>query len=256
MNERGGEDDGRITARELVRVLRARKRLLVVPAVGGVVLTGAAGALLALEVRTGFGTVTTLLGVAVLVLISTLANAVLTLAAEDALRGRPVRLRRAVGRAARRLPGLAAWSVTSTAMVLVSAVLLFALSWGTSGYLTVPAMVVDGLGLREAVRTSKALHRQDRWASARGATWIAVPLAVTMVPAVIVFLLGLTAHDRTTALSEMIAAGLCLALAVTATVALSGLLRTRLYLHLTRPGAAVQVSVVGPALTVSAVEEG
>ncbi|MEV7359357.1 hypothetical protein [Kitasatospora sp. NPDC091276] len=136
-------------------------------------------------------------------------------------------------------------------VIFFGSLLLVGLSWAMASYLVLPAMMIDGIGVREAMRTSRQAFRARGGDTARSSTWIALPVLLSFLPSVAVFGLGLTAVDRVFGVLAMAGAALWLAVAVTVTASLSGVFRVRHYRELTgRPATAPTL----PALHVSPVE--
>lgn len=242
--------------RESARVMWEHKALLLLPGIAGVVLAGLVGAL-ALGV-TGLWSGAVLGNVALVVVAilvgavcATFFNAVLVAAADDAMQGRPVGIGAGYGRALRRLPAIVVWALVGVVVIFFGSLLLVGLSWAMASYLVLPAMVIDGIGVREAMRTSRQAFRARGGDTARSSTWIALPVLLSFLPSVAVFGLGLTAVDRVFGVLAMAGAALWLAVAVTVTASLSGVFRVRHYRELTgRPATAPTL----PALHVSPVE--
>ncbi|WP_371523121.1 hypothetical protein [Kitasatospora sp. NBC_01300] len=234
----------------------AHKTLLLLPGIAGVALAGVVG-VLALGV-TGLWSEAlagdiALVVVAVLVVavFATFFNAVLIVAADDALRGRPVGIGAGYGRALRRLPAIVVWALVGVVVIFFGSLLLVGIWWAMASYLVLPAMMIDGVGVREAMRTSRRAFRAHGGDSGRSSTWIALPVTLSFFPSVAVFGVGLTAADRVSGVLAMVGAALWLAVAVTVTASLSGVFRVRHYRELTgRPAPAPTL----PALHVSPVE--
>ncbi|MEV7770239.1 hypothetical protein [Kitasatospora sp. NPDC086791] len=187
----------------------------------------------------------------VLAVFATFFNAVLIVAADDALRGRPVRIGASYRRALRRLPAVVAWALVGAVVIVLGSVLLVGLPWVMASYLVLPAMMIDGSGVREAMRTSRQAFRAHGGDTTRGSIRTALPVTLSFVPSAVVFALGLTAADRLLGVLAVAGAALWLALAVTVTASLSGVFRVSHYREMTER----RVEPVGrPAIRVSPVE--
>ncbi|MFD4393715.1 hypothetical protein [Kitasatospora sp. NPDC058478] len=232
------------------------KALLLLPGIAGVVLAGLVGALALGVAGLWSGAVLGNVALAVVAILvvavfATFFNAVLIAAADDVLRGRPVGIGAGYGRALRRLPAIVVWALVGVVVIFFGSLLLVGIPWAMASYLVLPAMMIDGIGVREAMRTSRQAFRAHGGDTARSSTWIALPVTLSFFPSVAVFGVGLTAVDRALGVLAMAGSTLWLALAVTVTAGLSGVFRVRHYRELTgRPATAPTL----PALHVSPVE--
>ncbi|MFE6869232.1 DUF6159 family protein [Kitasatospora sp. NPDC057692] len=229
-------------------MLREHKRLLllaggawVVPAamVGALVVVGSG--LWSEDGAGAAGVALAVVGVVVATLVGTYANAVLILAADQALQGRPVRIGRSCAAAAGRLPVIALWALVGIVAVSVGSLLdrvplvgpllerLFGIGWVVVTYLTLPAMMIDGLGVRDAMRRARQLCGSDGWRIVRGSIWISLPGLVATAPVLTILVLGLSSDGHLTAVLAVACAGLLTAVAATVSTGLSGVFRTRLY---------------------------
>ncbi|MFD7449809.1 hypothetical protein [Kitasatospora sp. NPDC059827] len=207
-----------------------RGKVLLPAGIAVAVVGGVAGLLLWAEVRLG-GSV--LLGVAGLPLLSFLAvfgNAAVLVAAAGALRGRPVGVRSGYGRVAGRWRALARWAPAGVVQVL-SALLVVGLPWSLRNYLVVPAVLLDGVGVRAAMHGSREVYRRDTGAFLRGTTLLGLPFVVAFLPSVVLLLVGATAAERGPGALLMAGGGLLLWAGSSLTVGLFGVFRTRLYLE-------------------------
>ncbi|MEV7184140.1 hypothetical protein [Kitasatospora sp. NPDC093102] len=214
--------------RALARVLWRRKELVLLPAVATVVVGGLLSLLVRAEVWAGGSVVLGVAGVSVVVVAATFLNAVTLIAADDALHGRPVGIGSCWVRAARRLPVIAGWAPAG-ALGIVGALLLVGAGWSSANYLVLPALVLDGGGVREARRSSREAYRRDRGRFVRGSVRMAMPVQVALLPCLVVFVVGLTVTDRGLGALLMAGAALCLGAAVAVTSSLYGVFRAALY---------------------------
>ncbi|MER8101083.1 hypothetical protein [Kitasatospora sp. NPDC094016] len=232
------------------------KALLLLPGIAGVVLAGLVGALASGVAGLWSGAVlgnvaSVVVAILAVAVCATFFNAVLIFAADDALRGRPVGIAAGYGRALRRLPAIVLWALVGVVVIFLGSLLLVGIWWAMASYLVLPAMMIDGVGVREAMRTSRRAFRAHGGDSTRSSTWIALPVTLSVFPSVAVFGVGLTAVDRVSGVLATAGAALWLALAVTVTASLSGVSRVRRYRELTgRPSTAPTL----PVLHVSPVE--
>ncbi|GHF66097.1 hypothetical protein GCM10018790_49970 [Kitasatospora xanthocidica] len=216
----------------LARVVWGQKRLLLLPGIAAAGVGAVTGLLIWAEVQVGGSLVLGVAGVLVLSFLATFFNSVLLIAAADALRGRQVGIRSSCARAAGRVRAIAAWAPIGV-VVLIGALLLVGMAWSMASYLTLPAMVLDGVGVRTALRGSRQAYRRARWRSLEGLSRMAMPAMVTFLPSPVVFILGLTATDRSLGTLLMSGAALCLGGGVTVTASLFAVFRARLYLEST-----------------------
>ncbi|MFJ8472329.1 hypothetical protein [Kitasatospora sp. NPDC094011] len=216
-------------ARALAGVVWRRKVLLILPAITVAVFGGVAGLLVWAEVLLGGSLLLGVLGLLVLSFLAVFGTSALLVAAADALRGRPVGVGAGYRRAAGRLGVLARWAPLG-AVQQVGALLMVGLVWAQASYLVVPALVLDGAGVRAAMRGSREAYRRDRGEFLRGATWLSLPAVVSFVPSLVVLSIGLMATDRVLGTALMVGAALCLGAGVTVTASLFGVFRARLYL--------------------------
>ncbi|MEV7024202.1 DUF6159 family protein [Kitasatospora sp. NPDC093558] len=244
----GGRMNGTRPVRESARVLWAHKQLLAMPGIAGVVVAAAIGLLVALEVAlwpqlggSAGNIALAVAGVALVTLICTFFNAALILAADDALSGRPVTVGRSYARAARRFPAIAAWAATGILVWLAGALLervpvvgwvlekALGIAWGFATYLVLPAMMIDGLGLRDALRNSGRSFGRDGGRIVRGSLWIALPALLAWLAALGLLILGFRSNDTALMILAAVGAGLLAAVATAVSASLSGVFRTRLY---------------------------
>ncbi|MFD8705774.1 hypothetical protein ACFV1W_24725 [Kitasatospora sp. NPDC059648] len=230
-------------------VVWRRKKLLLLPGITVAVVGGGAALVVRAEVLLGGSLALGVAGLVVLSFLAVFGTSALLVAAADALRGRPVGIRASCGRVAGRVRVIAGWAPIGLVQVL-GALLLVGMAWALGNYLVVPALVLDGVGVREAVRRSREVYRRDRADLMRGSTWLALPFLLTFLPSVVLFVLGLVATDRGLGTLMSAAAALCLWAGTTVTASLSGVFRARLYLE--SKGAAA--GPAGPVLYVSPVE--
>ncbi|MFG2847571.1 hypothetical protein ACGF12_31040 [Kitasatospora sp. NPDC048296] len=221
---------GSVSGRSPLGLVWRRKKLLVLPGVTVAVVGGVAGLVVWAEVLLGGSLVLGVAGLVVLSFLAVFGHAALLIAAADALRGRPVGVRSSYGRAAGRVPGIAAWAPISAAQLL-GAVSVVGAAWSLGSYLVVPAMVLDGVGVRDAMRSSRETYRRDRAGFIRGTSVLATPFLLTFLPSVVVFFVGLTATDRRLGAMLVGCAGLFLGAGATVTASLFGVFRARLYLE-------------------------
>ncbi|MET8622540.1 DUF6159 family protein [Kitasatospora sp. NPDC004669] len=221
---------GNVSGRGPAGVVWRRKKLLLLPALTVAVVGGVAGLLVWAEVQLGGSLVLGAAGLVVLSFLAVFGNAALLIASCDALWGRPVGVRSSYGRAAGRVRAIGGWAPIGAAQLL-GALLLVGMAWSLGSYLVVPAMVLDGVGVREAMRRSRETYRRDRAEFMRGATGMTAPFLLTFLPSVVVFFVGLTATDRGLGAVLMGCAALCLGAGVTVTASLFGMFRARLYLE-------------------------
>ncbi|MFJ7243711.1 hypothetical protein ACIQWA_03605 [Kitasatospora sp. NPDC098652] len=244
--------------RRLAAVVWRRKRLLLLPGLTVAVVGGVAASVVWAEVLLGGSLVVGVAGLVVLLFLVTFGNAAMLIAADDALRGRAVGVGSSCARAAGRLPVIAGWAVGGALTMLVGAVLLVGVGWLMASYLVLPALVLDDVGVREALRRSREVYRREGWASARGSGWLALPVVLTLMPSLVVLVLGLTSKDRVLGALLVAGAVVCLGGGLAVTAGLSGVFRVRYYREATgRPVEAVSVQdvqQVQPVLHVSPVE--
>ncbi|MFF9641831.1 hypothetical protein [Kitasatospora aureofaciens] len=231
-------------------VVSRRKKLLLLPGITVAVVGGAAGLVVWTEVLLGGSLALGVAGLVVLSFLAVFGTSALLVAAADALRGRPVGVRASYGRVAGRVRPIAGWAPIGLMQVL-AAVLLVGMAWALGSYLVVPALVLDRVRVREAMRRSREVYRRDRAEFTRGSTWLALPFLLTFLPAVVLFVLGLMDADRRLGMLLMAVAALCLWAGTTVTACLSGVFRARLYLESKGVAAADPVS---PVLHVSPLE--
>ncbi|UKZ02980.1 hypothetical protein BOQ63_002295 (plasmid) [Streptomyces viridifaciens] len=223
--------------RQAAQVIRGHKALLLLPGIAGVVLAGVGGLLVMAVVGLWPGAIVgnLALGMTAILVMSTLAtffNAVLIVAAYDALQGRKVGVRSSYRRAVRRLPAIVMWALVGVVVVFFGTLLLIGIPWAMASYLVLPAMMIDGIGVREAMQTSRQAFKAHGGETTRNSTWIALPVVLSLPPSVVIFFLGLTAADQVSGALAMAGAALWLAVAVTATASLSGVFRVRHYWEL------------------------
>ncbi|MFD9692421.1 hypothetical protein ACFWXO_42425 [Kitasatospora sp. NPDC059088] len=243
------------SVRTLVGVVRRQKKLLLLSGVTVAVTVGAAALLVWAEVLLGGSVVVGAAGLVVLLFLVTFGNAAMLIAVDDALRGRAVGVWSSCARAAGRLPVIAGWAVGGALTILVGAVLLVGASWVMVGYLVLPAMVLDGVGIREALRRSREVHRREGWTSVRGSSWVALPVVLTLLPSLVALVLGFTVKDRVLGVLSVAGAAVCLGGGLAVTASLSGVFRVRYYREaMGGPVEAVPVQPVQPVLHVSPVE--
>ncbi|MFJ4593606.1 MULTISPECIES: hypothetical protein [unclassified Kitasatospora] len=169
-------------------------------------------------------------GVVVLAVVATFLNAVMLIAADDALWGRPVAIRGCYARAAGRWRAIAGWAPVG-ALGVVGAMLLVGMAWSLASYLVLPAVVLDGAGVREARRRARESYRRDRGRFTEGSGAVTAPVLVTLLPSLVMFAAGLTLTGRGLGVLLMVGAALCLGVGVTASASLYGVFRVRLYLE-------------------------
>jgi hypothetical protein len=235
-------------------VVWRQKRLLVAAATGAVGWVAAAGGLGVAEVTVwsdslAVDVVAAVLGIAVLAVVGAVVNAALVCAADDALRGRRVRIGAGYARAAGRWAALLGWGLLGTMARVVGRVIgeltgdlgeeLFGMVWGFAGFLVVPGLVLDDLTLREAMRTSVRGLRTRGGAEARAGWILALPTVGALLPALALLILGGESADQGFTVAVLAAAGLLLALGVALTVALWGVFRVLLYRDVRRSAVAV-----------------
>ncbi|MFJ9442480.1 hypothetical protein ACIRRH_11485 [Kitasatospora sp. NPDC101235] len=236
------------SVRASARVVWRRKELVLLPGVATVVVGGLLSLLVWAEVWAGGSVVLGVAGALVVAVAATFSNAVTLIAADDALRGRPVGIGSCWVRAARRLPVIAGWAPVG-ALGVVGTLLLVGMGWSSANYLVLPALVLDGVGVREARRSAREAYRRDRGRFMRGSAWMTMPVQVALLPCLVVFALGLTVTDRALGAQMVAGAVLCLGVAVAVTASLYGVFRVTLY----REPAGV-ATAPGPVLRVSEVE--
>ncbi|MBV2155590.1 hypothetical protein [Kitasatospora sp. SUK 42] len=241
------------SVRALVRVVRRRKELLLLPGIATAVLGGLSWLLVWVDLKVGESVALEVGGVLVLAVLATFFSAVTLLAADDALRGRPVAIGACYARAAGRLRVIAGWAPVGALLVL-GALLVVGIPLSFACYLVLPAVVLDGVGVRTALRTSRAVHRRDRGRFMQGANAMTAPVLVSVLPALVLFVVGLTATDRGLGVLLMVGAALCLGAGVTVTASLYGVFRVLLYRESTGRPVAGPVEPAGPVLHVSPVE--
>ncbi|MFE2409601.1 DUF6159 family protein [Kitasatospora sp. NPDC059408] len=226
----------------------AHKQLLVMPGIAGTALAAVIGLLVALAVALwprldgSAGNIAfAVAGVALVSLVCTFFNAALILAADDALSGRPVTVGGSYARAARRFPAIAAWAAVGVLVWLGGALLervpvvgwvlekALGIAWGFATYLVLPAMMVDGLGVREALRTSGRSFGRDGGRVVRGSLWIGLPTLLAYLAALGLLVLGFGSDDPVLTVLAAVCAGLLVAVATAVGAGLSGVFRTRLY---------------------------
>ncbi|MFG2916091.1 hypothetical protein ACGF0D_24795 [Kitasatospora sp. NPDC048298] len=214
--------------RALARVVWRRKELVLLPGIATAVVGGLVWGLVRAELWTGGSVALGAAGAVVIAAAATFGSAVTLLAADDALCGRPAGIGSCWTRAARRLPAIAGWMPVG-ALGVVGALLLVGMGWSSANYLVLPALVLDGAGMREARRNSRAAYRRDRGRFVRGSSRMTMPVQVALVPCLVAFGMGLTVRDR--GLGALLTAGaaLCLGAAVTVTASLYGVFRAALY---------------------------
>lgn len=215
--------------RRLAAVVWRRKKLLLLPGLTVAVVGGVVALVVWAEVLLGGSVLLAVVGLVVLSFLAVFGNAALLVAAADALRERPVGVRSGLAAAAGRWRALAGWAPVGAVQVL-GALLLVGLPWSLRNYLVVPTVVLDGAGVREAMRGSREVYRRDAGAFMRGTTWMALPFLVAFLPSVVVFLVGLMATDRALGVALMVGGGLCLWVGATVTAGLFGVFRAWLYL--------------------------
>ncbi|MFJ9773556.1 hypothetical protein ACIRVF_20310 [Kitasatospora sp. NPDC101157] len=236
--------------RALVGVVWRRKKLLLLSGITVAVVGGAAALVVWAEVLLGGSLVLGATGLVGLSFLAVFGTSAVLVAAADALRGRPVAIRAAYRRVAGRVRAIAGWAPIGLVQVL-GVLSLVGMTWALGNYLVVPALVVDGVGVREAVRSSREVYRRDRSEFMRGSTWMALPSLLSLLPSVVLLVLGLMATGRGLGALLMAAAALCLWAGTTVTASLSGVFRARLYLESKEAAAA---EPVGRVLHVSPVE--
>ncbi|MFB7469427.1 DUF6159 family protein [Kitasatospora sp. NPDC056184] len=234
--------------RASVRVVWEHKRLLLLPGGAWVVQAAVVAALVAVGSALWSGdragavdVALVVVGVLLVTLVGTYANAALILAADQALQGRPVRIGRSCAAAAGRLPVIALWALVGVVAVSLGALLdrvplvgpllerLFGIGWAVVTYLALPAMMIDGLGVRDAMRRARRIGRGSGGRIVRGSIWTSLPVLVAIAPVLTLLVLGLSSDDHLTAGLAVVCAGLLAAASATVGTGLAGVFRTRLY---------------------------
>ncbi|MBD0670326.1 hypothetical protein [Streptomyces sp. CBMA156] len=247
---------GNGSVRASARVVWRRKELVLLPATATVVVGGLLALLVWAQVRVGGSVVLGVVGVLPVAVVATFLNAVTVLAADDALRGRPVAVGACWARAAARWRVIVAWAAFGL-LGLLGSLLLVGTGWSMANYLALPGLVLDGAGVREARRSSREAYRRDRGRFMRGSVRRTIPVQLATFPCLVVFVAGLVATDRGLGARLMAGSALCLGAAVTVTASLYGVFRAALYRE--SAGAEVErapapASASASALHVSAVE--
>ncbi|GAA1959578.1 hypothetical protein GCM10009738_37590 [Kitasatospora viridis] len=237
--------------RDALRVVGGNKRLLVLPLPAAVGLAGPTAGAIALELAVPSGTwVRAAVGVGNVLVLSVLGayfSAVLIHAADDALSGRPVRLGSAYRRAARQWRVLLRWGLlgllVNVALQMFRRALgsllgelaatllgeLLGALWAVGSYLVLPAMVLDGVGIREATRRSTRALAESGGTVLR-ARWIfAVPVLLALLPALALTVLAVEAGDWPLTIAVLCAALVLVAGTAMLGATVSGVLRVRLY---------------------------
>ncbi|MCX4748925.1 hypothetical protein OG455_25980 [Kitasatospora sp. NBC_01287] len=231
--------------RTAVKALRAHPRLLLLAALAGALLAVAAAAValavLGPAAPPGGAAVLGGVGAFLLLLVATFLSAVLICAADDALAGRPVAIGVAFARAAGRLPGILGWSLLGGLLVAAGALLdrvpvvglvlekVFGVALGMLGYLVLPAMMIDGLGVFAALGQAGRQVRRSAGAQVRGTLWTMLPLLLALIPAAVVFILAVESDSHALTVLAVAGVGGWLSLAAMFSMSLSGLFRTLVY---------------------------
>lgn len=169
-------------------------------------------------------------------------NAALVHAADQALRGEDPDVRESLRAAARRWPAVLAWSAISATVSLVLrgledrlgfvgrvAMALAGMAWALVTYLILPLVVLEGIGVREALRRSNELFRQTWGEQAVGRIGISVAALFVGLVGIPILLVGVTADSSVlSALFLVLACAWWLGVAAGAG-ALSGVYQTVLY---------------------------
>ncbi|MFE9426104.1 hypothetical protein ACFYNO_24450 [Kitasatospora sp. NPDC006697] len=237
--------------RDSLQVVRKNKRLLVLPVLGTL---GMAGPLTASVAAAAIGGVQGSERVAVSVVIGVLITALgaffggaMIFAADDALSGRPVRIGAAYARAARSWLALLTWTLFSVLVNLLIQAIRWVLGslvgellssllggvlgaiWTVGGYLMLPAMLLDGHGLRAAGEASVRSFTQYAGSVTRTRWLFAVPALLTLLPALVLVILAGESGSAGFSVAGFAAAVTVLAFATTLGVTASGVFRVRLY---------------------------
>ncbi|WP_269288871.1 DUF6159 family protein [Streptomyces sp. H39-C1] len=229
------------------KVLRGNRRLLVFPLLSGAALIAVGGAALEFLLDgdesspsvlefISFGAGYLLVGFAL-----TLCSAAMICAVDGVLRGEPARIGASYRRAARHWRRLLVWSLLSTTVLLLIRQLervpvvgwilgeLFKVGWAATTYLTLPAMMVDGLGLAEATRRSAQMLSETFSRRVYGSLWIALPIVLSVIIGFVAFMLGVESNDVGPAIAGGTAGALLLFCALLVGATVSAIFRTVLY---------------------------
>lgn len=136
--------------------------------------------------------------------VSLFFTSALFLATADAMNGDEVSLKAALRGAARRLPSICAWAVASCTVSLFLRLvdwrvpivpLMINIAWSSVTYLALPVMVFEGAGMPHGVRRAVTLFKSTWRELAVGTVRLNVLSGLLMIPAVIVFVIGIGTVD-------------------------------------------------------------
>ncbi|MBR7827148.1 hypothetical protein KDK95_12595 [Actinospica sp. MGRD01-02] len=248
------------------RVLREHRRLLVLPALS-ITAEAVVGASFAVPyIMTGHGSsadathltpaTDVLLGLFSLIAttISLFFSAALFLAVADAMNGDEVRLKTALRGALRRLPTIFAWAIVSCTVSLVVRTidkrvplssLVLSISWTCVSMLALPMMIFEGVGAVEGVRRSMAVFKSTWREQAIGTMRLGVYALLMFLPALLVFVAGLTTADGPDIVLSIAICALWLGLCSLIVSCLNGVYRVAVYRFATTGVAPEHFSALG-----------
>ncbi len=173
-------------------------------------------------------------------------NGALVAGAYERMSGGDPTVRSAVRRAFSRIGGLVPWAIITTTVGLVLQALreragwlgrlmvgMVDLAWQVATFLTVPAIVIDGMGAIEGLKRSASLLRRSWGENLVARVGFGLLGLILMIPAVAIVLLAAASGSNVITIAGVVIAGAWIAVVMVVLTALNAIFQTALYMYAT-----------------------